>query len=200
MTISAEKVRELREKTGVGMMDCKKALEETNGEFEAAIDYLRKKGIAKAAKRADRVASQGIVGTYVHTGAKIAVLVEINSETDFVAKSEDFQTFGHDVAMHIAAAHPYWVKPEDVPAETIAKEKEIYREEAKNSGKPEQVLDKIAEGKLQKFYEDYCLLEQRFVKDPDKKIKDMLADLWSKIGEKIEIRRFVRYQVGEEIK
>jgi elongation factor Ts len=200
MTISADKVRELREKTGVGMMDCKKALTETGGDFEAAIDYLRKKGLAKAANRADRAASQGIVASYVHTGAKIAVMVELNSETDFVARSDDFQQFGHDVAMHIAAASPRWLKPEDVPAELVAKEKEIYMEEARNSGKPEAVLAKIADGKMSKFYEDNCLLEQPFVKDPDKKIKDMLADLFTKIGEKMEIRRFTRYQVGEEVK
>ncbi|MCZ7584869.1 MAG: translation elongation factor Ts [Deltaproteobacteria bacterium] len=199
MAISATMVKELREKTGVGMMDCKNALNETNGDFDAAIDWLRKKGIAKAAKRADRVTAEGVVASYIHTGAKIGVMVEVNCETDFVAKSDDFQRFGRDVAMHIAATNPRWVRSEEVPADVLEKEKDIYREEARQSGKPEQVLDKIAEGKLRKFYEENCLLEQAFVKDPDRKIGDMLADLLTKIGEKIEIRRFARFQVGEEL-
>ncbi|MBZ0273024.1 translation elongation factor Ts [bacterium] len=200
MTITATAVKELREKTGVGMMDCKKALTETGGDFEAAIEWLRKKGIARSEKRADRVAGQGVIGSYIHTGASIGVMVEINCETDFVARSADFQAFGRDVAMHIAAANPRWVRPEDVPAEIVDKEKDIYREEARGTGKPENVLDKIAEGKLRKYYEDNCLVEQAFVKDPDKRINDLLADMLTKIGEKIEIRRFVRFQVGEEIR
>ncbi|MCB1155104.1 MAG: translation elongation factor Ts [Deltaproteobacteria bacterium] len=199
MSVTAEKVKELRERTGVGMMDCKKALTETNGDFDAAVDYLRKRGLAKAAKRAEREAAEGIVASYIHTGAKIGVMVEINCETDFVAKSDDFMAFGRNLAMHIAAVNPRWVKSEDVPEDVLAKEKEIYMEEARQSGKPEQVLEKIAEGKLRKFYEDNCLIDQAFVKDTDVKIADMMADLVTKIGEKIEIRRFVRYQVGEEV-
>ncbi len=197
MTISAEIVKKLREQTGVGMMDCKKALEETGGDFDAAVDYLRKKGIAKGAKRAERTAAQGVVGHYIHTGASIGVMVELNCETDFVARNEEFLHVAKDIAMHIAASSPKWVKPEDVPADVIEHEKSIYMEEARQSGKPEQVLAKIAEGKLHKFYEDNCLLQQKFVKDPEKTINDLVADLLAKMGEKIEISRFIRFKVGE---
>jgi elongation factor Ts len=200
MAITAKMVKDLREKTGVGMMDCKKALAETDGNFEEAIVHLRKKGLANAAKRSGRSATQGVISNYVHTGASIGVLVELNCETDFVSRSDDFNAFGRDVAIHIAAANPVWVKSEDVPEEIINKEKEIYMAAARESGKPEKVLEKIAEGKLLKFYEDNCLMSQRFVKDPDKTIGDMMADMLTKIGEKMEIRRFARFQVGEEIK
>ncbi len=199
MAITAKMVKDLREKTGVGMMDCKKALTETDGDYDAAIEYLRKKGIANAAKRAERTAAQGIVASYMHTGSTIGVMVELNCETDFVARSDDFQAFGRDVAIHIAAANPRWIKPEDVPEDIVSKEKEIYMAAAAESGKPEKVLEKIAEGKLGKFYEDNCLMNQKFIKDPDKTINDMLSDMLTKIGEKMEIRRFVRFQVGEEI-
>lgn len=197
MTISAETVKKLREQTGVGMMDCKKALGETGGDFEAAVDYLRKKGLAKAAKRAERTAAQGVIGSYIHTGASIGVLVELNCETDFVARNEEFAAMARDIAMHVAASSPKWVKPEDVPAEVLEHEKQIYMAEARESGKPEAMLERIAEGKLKKFYEDNCLIHQKFIKDPEKSISDMMGGLLAKMGEKIEIGRFIRFKVGE---
>jgi elongation factor Ts len=195
--ISATMVRDLREKTGAGMMDCKKALAESGGNFEKAVDYLRQKGLATAAKRAGRVASEGRIGSYIHAGAKIGVLVEVNCETDFVAKTDDFQNFAKDLAMQIAASNPLFVRREEVPPEALEKEREIYRIQAREAGKPEKVIDKIVDGKLEKYYGEVCLLEQVFVKDTDIKIQDLLNGLIGKLGEKIEIRRFARFQVGE---
>jgi elongation factor Ts len=195
--ISATMVRDLREKTGAGMMDCKKALAESGGDFEKAVDYLRQKGLATAAKRAGRVASEGRVGSYIHAGGKIGVMVEVNCETDFVAKTDDFQSFAKDIAMQIAASNPLYVRREDVPAEALEKEREIYRVQARESGKPEKVIDRIVDGKLEKYYGEVCLLEQVFVKDTDIKVQDLLNGLIGKLGEKIEIRRFARFQVGE---
>lgn len=197
MDISATMVRDLREKTGAGMMDCKKALAESGGNFEKAVDYLRQKGLATAAKRAGRVASEGRIGSYIHAGAKIGVLVEVNCETDFVAKTDDFQNFAKDLAMQIAASTPLFVRREEVPPEALEKEREIYRIQAREAGKPEKVIDKIVDGKLEKYYGEVCLLEQVFVKDTDIKIQDLLNGLIGKLGEKIEIRRFARFQVGE---
>jgi len=192
-------VKDLREKTGAGMMDCKKALAETGGDFQKAVDYLRQKGLATAAKRAGRVASEGRIGSYIHAGGKIGVMVEVNCETDFVAKTEDFQGFAKDVAMHIAASNPLYVRREEVPPEVLEREKEIYRAQARDAGKPEKVIEKIVEGKLGKFFGEVCLLEQPFVKDPDITIQDLLNGLIGKVGEKVEIRRFSRFQVGEGI-
>ncbi len=199
MEVSANMVKELREKTGAGMMDCKKALTETGGDFQKALDYLRQKGLATAAKRAGRVASEGRVGSYIHAGGKIGVMVEVNCETDFVAKTDDFQAFAKDVAMHIAASNPSYIRREEVTADVLDREKEIYRAQARDAKKPEKVMEKIVEGKLEKFYGEVCLLEQAFVKDPDITIQDLLNGLIGKLGEKIEIRRFTRYQVGEGI-
>ena len=199
MEVSANMVKELREKTGAGMMDCKKALSETGGDFQKALDYLRQKGLATAAKRAGRVASEGRVGSYIHAGGKIGVMVEVNCETDFVAKTDDFQAFAKDVAMHIAASNPSYVRREEVTADVLDREKEIYRAQARDAKKPEKVMEKIVEGKLEKFYSEVCLLEQPFVKDPDITIQDLLNGLIGKLGEKVEIRRFTRYQVGEGI-
>jgi elongation factor Ts len=190
-------VKDLREKTGAGMMDCKKALAETGGDFQKALDYLRQKGLATAAKRAGRVASEGRIGAYIHAGGKIGVMVEVNSETDFVAKTDDFQAFAKDIAMHIAASNPSYIRREEITVEVLEREKEIYRAQARDAKKPEKVIDKIVEGKLEKFYGETCLLEQPFVKDPDLTIQDLLNGLIGKLGEKIEIRRFTRYQVGE---
>jgi len=190
-------VRDLREKTGAGMMDCKKALAESGGNFEKAVDYLRQKGLATAAKRAGRVASEGRIGSYIHAGGKIGVLVEVNCETDFVAKTDDFQNFAKDLSMQIAASTPLFVRREEVPPEALEKEREIYRIQAREAGKPEKVIDKIVDGKLEKYYGEVCLLEQVFVKDTDIKIQDLLNGLIGKLGEKIEIRRFARFQVGE---
>jgi elongation factor Ts len=196
MAISATMVKELREKTGVGMMDCKKALTESDGDFEKAVDFLRQKGLASAAKRAGRAASEGVVGSYIHMD-KIGVMVEINCETDFVARTDDFKELVKDVAMHIAAANPAYLSREDVPEDVLDREKEIYR--AQVEGKPANVVDKIIEGKLEKFYSESCLLDQVFVKDPDgkKKIKDLIVEKVAKLGENIMIGRFVRFQLGE---
>ena len=199
MEVSANMVKDLREKTGAGMMDCKKALTETGGDFQKALDYLRQKGLATAAKRAGRVASEGRIGAYIHAGGKIGVMVEVNCETDFVAKTDDFQAFAKDIAMHIAASNPSYIRREEVTVEVLEREKEIYRAQARDAKKPEKVIDKIVEGKLEKFYGETCLLEQPFVKDPDLTIQDLLNGLIGKLGEKIEIRRFTRYQVGEGI-
>ncbi len=198
MEISLEIIKELREKTGCGMMDCKAALNETKGHMDKAIEHLRKKGFAAINKRAERVASQGIVESYVHLGGKIGVLVEVNCETDFVARNSDFQAFARDLAMQVAASNPQYINKEEVPEEVLAKEKDILRQQTIASGKPANIADKIVEGKLSKFYEEICLMEQAFIKDPAKKIKDLLADLAVKIGENIIIRRFVRYQLGEK--
>ncbi len=196
MTVSAEMVRELREKTGAGMMDCKRALSESGGDSEAAIKILREKGLATAAKKAGRVASEGVIGSYIHMD-KIGVLVEVNCETDFVARTDDFRGLVKDVAMHIAASNPSYLSREDVPADIIEREKEIYRAQIAN--KPPQVVEKIVEGKLEKFLSENCLLEQIFIKDPDQKqkVKDLITDKVAKLGENILVRRFVRFQLGE---
>jgi len=197
--VSASMVKDLREKTGAGMMDCKKALSETGGDFQKAVDYLRQKGLATAAKRAGRVASEGRIGSYIHAGGKIGVMVEVNCETDFVAKTDDFQSFAKDIAMHIAASSPLYIRREEVTADALEREKEIYRAQARDAKKPEKIMDKIVEGKLEKFYGEVCLLEQPFVKDPDITIQDLLNGFIGKVGEKVEIRRFTRFQVGEGI-
>jgi len=195
--ISAAMVKQLREKTGAGMMDCKKALSEVNGDIEKAIEHLRKKGLATAKKRAGRALSEGIIQSYIHMNSKLGVLVEVNCETDFVAKNEDFQEFTKNIAMHIAATNPLGITAEDISPEIIEKEKEIYRAQALEMGKPENVVDKIVEGKLNKFYEENCLLNQPYVRDTDISVADLLNELIAKIGENISIKRFVRYQIGE---
>ena len=195
--ISAGMVKELREKTGAGMMDCKKALSEVNGDIDKAVEFLRKKGLATAQKRAGRTLNEGIIQSYIHMTGKLGVLVEVNCETDFVAKNEEFQEFAKNIAMHIAASNPLGIRPEDVPEDLIEKEKEIYRAQALEMGKPENVIDKIVEGKLKKFSEESCLLDQPYVRDTNLSVADLLAELIAKIGENISIKRFVRYQVGE---
>jgi elongation factor Ts len=197
MEVSASAVKELREKTGAGMMDCKKALAETGGDVQKAIDYLRQKGLAAAAKKADRVAADGAVGAYVHPGGKIGVLVEINCETDFVARTAEFQSLLKDIAMQVAAANPRYLRREEVPATELDKEKAIYRQQALEIGKPEKVVDKIVEGKIERFYSEACLLEQAFIKDPDKKVTDIVNESIGRLGENIQIRRFSRYHLGE---
>lgn len=199
MDITADTVKKLREKTGVGLMDCKEALKHTNGDMEKAVDYLREKGLAKMAKRMGRVASEGSIASYIHTGGKVGAMVEINCETDFVAKTDQFQNFVKDVAMQVTASNPLYVKREDIPQEHIDREKAIYRNQALESGKPEKIIDKIAEGKLEKFYQEVCLVEQTFIKNPDMTIKGLLEELLVKTGEKIVINRFVRFQLGETI-
>jgi elongation factor Ts len=199
MDITAEQVKNLREKTGVGLMDCKEALKVSNGDMDKAVDHLREKGLAKAQKRVGRAATEGTIAVYIHMGGKIATMVEVNCETDFVAKTDQFQAFTKDIAMQVTAAMPTYVKREDVPEEVKVKEKEIYRKQAQESGKPDKILDKIAEGKLEKFYQDTCLLEQTFIKNPDTTIKALLDDLIAKTGENILIRRFMRYQIGETV-
>ncbi len=197
MEVTASMVKDLRDKSGAGMMDCKRALAETGGDLQKAFDYLRQKGLAAAAKKADRVASDGAVGAYVHAGGKIGVLVEINCETDFVARTAEFQTLLKDIAMQIAAANPRCVRREEVTAADLDKEKEIYRSQALESGKPEKVVDKIVEGKIDKFYSEACLLEQAFIKDQDKKVLDVINDAIARLGENIQVRRFTRYHLGE---
>lgn len=196
MQITAALVKELREKTGAGMMDCKKALQENNGDLEKAIDWLREKGVASVAKKADRIASEGIIESYVH-GGRIGVIVEVNSETDFVAKNDDFKAFCKDIAMQIAAANPKYLSREEVPADEVEHEKEVLKTQALNEGKPEHIVEKMVEGRLDKFYEEICLMDQKFIKDGDKTINELLTDLAAKIGENIRIRRFTRYELGE---
>ncbi|MBS5887120.1 MAG: translation elongation factor Ts [Negativicoccus massiliensis] len=197
--ITASLVKELREKTGVGMMDCKRALVETDGDLEKAVDYLREKGLSKAAKKADRVTAEGLVASYIHGNGRIGVLVEVNCETDFVARSEDFQQLVKDVAMQIAATNPRYLTREDVPQEAIDHEREVLRQQALNEGKPEAIVDKMTEGRLEKFYRENVLLEQEFVKDTDKSVQQMITEMIAKIGENISVRRFTRYQLGEGI-
>lgn len=197
MAISAQQVKELRERTGAGMMDCKKALTEANGDMEKAIEILREKGLAAAAKKAGRIAAEGIVESYIHMGGKIGVLVEVNCETDFVAKTDEFRTFVKDVAMHIAASRPQYIRREDVPAEVVEKEKEILRIQTLNEGKPEHIVDKIVEGRINKFFTEVCLLEQPFVKNPDITVDQLVKEKIAKIGENINIRRFARFEMGE---
>jgi len=195
--ISAAMVKQLREKTGAGIMDCKEALSECDSDTDKAIDFLRTKGLAIARERAGRGTSEGLIQAYIHTGGKIGVLVEINCETDFVAKNDDFKEFTKNMAMHIAATNPVGISPEDVPQTIIEREKDIYRAQAREMGKPEKMIDKIAEGKLNKFYKDSCLLLQPYVRDPSVSIQDVLNDLIAKIGENITINRFSRLQIGE---
>ena len=197
MSITAAQVNELRKATGAGLMDCKKALTETDGDMEKSVDYLRKKGLAAASKKAGRIATEGLVGSYIHAGGKIGVLVEVNCETDFVAKNESFQTFVKDIAMHIAAAAPQYVRREEVQEAVVEREKEIYRAKARESGKPDNIIEKIIEGQVNKFYAEICLIEQSFVKDPDKTIQTYLNETIATIGENISIRRFSRFVLGE---
>lgn len=199
MDITAEQVKTLREKTGVGLMDCKEALKVSGGDMNKAVDYLREKGLAKAQKRATRAATEGTIAVYIHMGGKIATMVEVNCETDFVAKTDQFQAFAKDVAMQVTAANPIYVRREDVPENVRDKEMEIYRKQAKEAGKPDKILDKIAEGKLEKYYQESCLMDQQFIKDPDVTIKKLLDDLIAKMGEHILVRRFIRYQLGETV-
>ncbi|TDY50505.1 elongation factor Ts [Alicyclobacillus sacchari] len=197
--ITAAMVKELREKTGAGMMDCKKALTEADGNMERAMEVLRERGLASAAKKAGRVAAEGLVESYIHGGGRIGVLVEVNCETDFVAKNDDFRTFVKDIAMHIAAANPLYVRREEVPAEVVEKEREILRAQTLNEGRPENIVDKIVDGRIDKFFKENCLMEQMFVKDPDKSIETLLKEKIATIGENISIRRFARFVVGEGI-
>jgi len=197
LTISTSIIRELREKTGVGIMDCKAALLECDGDISKAIDHLRKKGIATAKKRGGRATSQGQVQSYIHAGGKIGVLVEVNCETDFTGKTEDFTNFVKDIAIQVAATNPVAIDRERVPKDVLEKEKEIYASQAKSSGKPEKIIEKIVEGKLKKFFSEACLLEQPFVKNPDITIQDLLNELIAKTGENIVVKRFVRFQLGE---
>lgn len=197
MSISASQVKELREKTGAGMMDCKKALAESGGNLDAAVEFLRVKGLAAAEKKAGRATHEGLVYSYIHPGSRVGVLVEVNCETDFVAKTDEFQEFVRDIAMQIAAARPIVVRREDLPGEKVARESEIYRAQALEEGKPEKVVDKIVEGRLKKYYGEVCLLEQEYVKDTDKTVEDLLKETISRLGENISIRRFVRFEIGE---
>ena len=196
MSISAAQVKELRERSGAGMLDCKNALIETNGDVEKAIDLLREKGLSKAAKKSGRIAAEGLVDAYIH-GGRIGVLIEVNSETDFVAKTDEFKQFVKDMAMQVAAANPKYVSKEEVPAEEVEREKEVLMQQVVNEGKPEHVASKIVEGRLEKFYEQICLLEQPFIKEPSVKVNELLNEKIAKIGENIKVRRFVRFEVGE---
>lgn len=196
MNITSQMVKDLRDKTGAGMMDCKKALSQNDGDMEKAIDFLRQKGLAVAAKRAGRATSEGVIESYIHAGGKIGVMVELNCETDFVAKTDDFREFARDVAMHVAAANPVSLSRDDVPAEIVERERQIYVQQALDSGKPENIVEKMVAGKVDRFLSEICLLEQQFVKNPEKSIQDMLTELIGKMGENVSIRRFVRFQVG----
>ena len=197
MEISSELIKDLRQRTGAGVMDCKTALRESKGDMEGAIDYLRRKGLAAAAKRAGRIATEGLVSSYIHAGGKIGVLVEINCETDFVARTEDFQAFVKNMAMHIAATSPQYVSRDQVLPSVVEREKGIYRIQAQDAKKPEKVIEKIIEGKLERFFAEVCLLEQTYIKDPDVTVKEVLDSLIAKMGENIAIRRFARFQLGE---
>ncbi len=195
--ISAQQVKELRETTGAGMMDCKKALVETNGDMEKAVDYLREKGLAAAAKKSGRIAAEGLVESYIHAGGKIGVMIEVNCETDFVAKTPEFHSFVRDLAMQVAASNPPYLCRDDVPASILDHEREVLKAQALNEGKPAKIIDKMVEGRVDKFYKENCLLEQAFIKDPDKSVTDIVNTQISKIGENIVVRRFTRYQMGE---
>lgn len=199
MEITAELVKKLREKTGVGLMDCKEALKQSEGDIEKAIEHLREKGLAKLQKRMGKVASEGLIASYIHTGGKIGAMVEVNCETDFVANTKEFQNFAKDIAMQITASNPLYVKREDVPEEVKEKEKNIYKKQALESGKPEKIIDKIAEGKMEKFFQEMCLIEQSFIKNPDITVIELLEELIVKMGEKILVSRFVRFQLGETL-
>ena len=195
--VTAEMVKELRDRTGVGMMDCKRALTETNGKMEEAIDYLREKGLAAAAKKAGRIASEGIIEAYIHGGGRIGVLIEVNCETDFVAKTREFQSLVRDLAMQVAAFRPEYVRREDVPPEITTREKEILTAQALHEGKPEKIVGKIVEGRLEKFFKETCLLEQQFIKNPDISVQQLITEHIAKLGENINVRRFSRYELGE---
>lgn len=198
MTITTKMVKDLRDKTQAGMMDCKKALEQTNGDFEKAVDFLRQKGLAVAAKRAGRATSEGVIATYIHAGGKLGVMVELGCETDFVAKNDDFREFARDIAMHIAAANPISIHRDEVPEAVLAREKDIFVQQAMESGKPAAIVEKMVGGKIEKFLAEVALLEQKFVKNPDLSIQDLLNELVGKMGENISIKRFARFQVGVE--
>ncbi len=198
MNISAAQVKELRDKTNAGMMDCKEALLASGGDFEKAVEYLRKKGLSAATKRSSRAAKEGTIASYVHMEGKIGVLVEVNCETDFVARTDRFKTVARDLAMQIAAANPKYVKAEDIPEEELNREKSIYKEQALAEGKPEKIIDKIVEGKLKKYYEEVCLLDQRFIKDTDITVRDLVNNLIAASGENVMVRRFARFQLGED--
>jgi len=200
LEITSTMVKELRTKTGAGMMDCKEALAAVDGDFEKAIDFLRKKGLSAATKRSSKAAKDGTVASYIHMGGRIGVMVEINCETDFVAKTDDFQTMARDIAMHVAASNPLCVRPEEIAEDILEREKEIYRSQLREEKKPEKIWDKIIEGKLKKYYEDVCLTEQKFVKNQDITIGTLISNMIAKTGENIVIRRFARFQLGEEIK
>jgi elongation factor Ts len=197
MEISIESVKDLRQRTGAGVVDCKTALQEAGGDVDAAIEYLRRKGLATAAKKAGRIATDGLVSSYIHAGGKIGVLVEVNCETDFVAKTEDFQAFVKNITMQIAAANPQYIRREEIPAEVLERERRIYRTQALDSGKPEKVIEKIVEGKMERYYSEVCLLEQTYIKDSDLTVKDVLDAIIAKVGENISLRRFTRFQLGE---
>ena len=198
MEITAKMVKDLREKTGAGMMDCKKALADTNGDEQEAIKWLREKGISKAQKKADKEAQEGFIGSYVHSNGQIGVLVEINCETDFVAKNEQFRDLARNISMQIAAANPVYVSPDEIPQEKIDQERDLFAKQAEQEGKPEHVVEKIVDGKMQKFYQEICLLEQTYVKDDSLQIKDVINDMVAVLGEKIQVRRFARMEVGEQ--
>ncbi|MBO8153302.1 translation elongation factor Ts [Thermovirga sp.] len=197
MAIDMDAVKELRHRSGAGVLDCKKALQECDGDIDKAVDYLREKGLAKAAKKAGRTASEGVVFSYIHTNGKIGTLIELNCETDFVARTDEFKELGKEIAMHIAAAAPLYISVDDIPAEDLKREKEIYKAQALEEGKPEHIVEKIAEGRLAKFYEETCLLEQKYIRDPEKKIKDLIIEKIAILGENIVVRRFARFSIGE---
>ena len=196
--INAQMIKELRSRTHAGVMDCKEALQEASGDMEKAVDFLRKKGLATALKRAGRETSEGLIHSYIHTGGKIGVLVEVNCETDFVAKNDEFSTFVRNLAMHIAAARPLGIRREDIPEKVVQREEDVYRAQAIETGKPEKILDKIVQGKMEKFFKESSLLGQQYVRDPDITIQDLIHDMVAKSGESISVRRFIRYQLGEE--
>jgi elongation factor Ts len=200
LEITAAMVKELREKTGAGMMDCKEALTAEGGDFEKAIDFLRKKGMSAATKRSSKAAKEGTVSSYIHMGGRIGVLVELNCETDFVAKTDDFQTLAKDIAMHVAASNPLYVRPEEIPQSALEREKDIYRSQLAEEKKPEKIWEKIIEGKLKKYYEEVCLVNQKFIKNTDITIESLINNMIAKTGENIVIRRFARFQLGEELK
>jgi elongation factor Ts len=194
--VSATQVKELRERTGAGMMDCKKALEQCNGDVEKACDFLREKGLAAAAKKEGRIAAEGTIESYIHGGGRIGVLLEVNCETDFVSRGDEFRTFVHDLGLHIAASNPQYINKEDVPSEVLQHERDILKAQALNEGKPEKIIEKMVEGRIEKFYKEVCLMDQAFVKDPDKSIRELVLDKTAKIGERIVVRRFTRYELG----
>ncbi|HHB90088.1 MAG TPA: translation elongation factor Ts [Anaerolineae bacterium] len=198
MEITTQMVKELRQATGAGVLDCRKALEAANGDFDKAVTLLREKGLAAAAKKASREAKEGLIGYYVHPGAKMAAIVEVNCETDFVARTPEFQQLAKDLAMQVVAAHPRWLTPEDVPEDVIEAEKDIYRKQLADEGKPEHIMDRIIEGKLKKFYQETCLMEQDFIKNPEVKVKDLITEHIARLGENIKVRRFARFEVGAE--